>query len=920
MKSLRWLSVLTWISLGLSSTAFAQLLVPGDQQYFTKLYNRTLYIVPQSYKHLGPPLIPYAEFFHREYEKSFNWTLDEITAYVLASPNNQIANGVTFANPNEETVFYPSGMAIQDQFAIKSWLYVLMPHEMSHLYQLNAKTSTPSLLKSVLGNPPLSFIFPVPLFLQPNLFLPTYTLEGNAVFNESRFGQGGRLYSGEVRALVYSLIREHKVNMKRLMNDHIDFPFTTEKYDVGGYFAEYLAERFGVDRVNSFYVNNGIHWINPLLLDRTYRTTFGEGYEQLLKEFLREYEPKAQKQVIAPGAPIASAYYLGAMNHDDKAVFFVEQTDGRSVPRLIRIDKATGQISKEKQDLEIGKLFYLNPKIPVTAASVQDTVETIRYSLYGTDHKLFPQFNSKVIQDMRSGHTLYLDPVQSFVQTRLLRDGHFIDYTASTAVLDDNGSAYYFKQLGLDRALFKDKIEIARFTGFYGKPIEALKDGSVIFIAATESGSSLFSAKNGVVSRIAKSDAIVDAQILNSHQAVIAEASGSNYQVKIAEIDLKPERPGEYHYVFEADPEFKFFQDDIPTKPPPNKEDYAIRHPYLEPFQLRYSSTTIETFFDNTGPIGSISEDFEDPLQQNAFDATYLRNLYRTNAALVSYTNTRHRFSYSLGWLYKEDVLLGTNNTVVDHHYDNTGYFDLNFPVFVWRHWTGNLSFETAYDHIDSYHFPGYYPIPERRNIGFFGSAQLNYLESYPLSYAPYQSLSVVVADQLVADGDTWTKTDNPIAAHIQGSLDALDETFLSGGGGTAFATNHDIIVDDAYSLHATPFTFTTLVPGFAARALEVKEANLGLQQVINQSLYFYKFPISLRRYAPFVRGQYFWLRDRINFNPPDLHFWLYQAGSEFELLIAHKFPVKVSVSYLASTLTRTTNGLAFGLSTQFTY
>jgi hypothetical protein len=196
----------------------------------------------------------------------------------------------------------------------------------------------------------------------------------------------------------------------------------------------------------------------------------------------------------------------------------------------------------------------------------------------------------------------------------------------------------------------------------------------------------------------------------------------------------------------------------------------------------------------------------------------------------------------------------------------------------------------------------------------------LTYNESYPLSYAPYQYFSLVFADQLLANGDTWTKTDNPIAAHIQGSLDALDETFVSAGGGSAFATNHNIIVDDAYSLHATPFTFTTLIPGYAARALEVKEANFGLQQVINKSLYFYKFPISLRRFAPFAKAQYFWLRDRVNFDPPDIHFWLYQAGSEFELLIAHKFPLKISASYLASTLTRTTNGLAFGLSTQFTY
>jgi len=46
----------------------------------------------------------------------------------------------------------------------------------------------------VLGNTPFTHIGILPIFPIPNIMINPFLLEGNAVLNESRFGNGGRLY------------------------------------------------------------------------------------------------------------------------------------------------------------------------------------------------------------------------------------------------------------------------------------------------------------------------------------------------------------------------------------------------------------------------------------------------------------------------------------------------------------------------------------------------------------------------------------------------------------------------------------------------------------------------------------------------------------------------------------------------------
>ena len=198
------------------------------------------------------------------YEKLYGTEFDENADIMLASELTQIGNGFATISPNLQTVMYPGGIFQFDRFATTDWLANLMYHEYSHLYQLNAKNSFPGRLgKYLFGNNfvnflpmPLGFFplvtIPLPIFSYPNVLTPDFLLEGHAVFNESRFGNGGRLYSGHYRALFYMMLNNSMVEEDRIINNHFYFPFNVDKYIFGGYFFNHLSFKHGIEKTAKF--------------------------------------------------------------------------------------------------------------------------------------------------------------------------------------------------------------------------------------------------------------------------------------------------------------------------------------------------------------------------------------------------------------------------------------------------------------------------------------------------------------------------------------------------------------------------------------------------------------------------------------------------------------------------------------------
>lgn len=353
-----------------SASLFAFGVGQGDKEYQIQEHNEGKFIFPKEYRKNAYRVMDYLDEIFKEYDKSFGYKLHNNPTVILTSNHNQIANATATVVPNTISTWYGGGAANIDYFNSQNWAMTLAFHETAHTYQMDAKEGVSKTLEGTLGSNPVPLItpiIPIPIFTVPNTLLPDFILEGNAVFNESRFGVGGRMYGGRHRALFLSLLKNNKLNFSRLLNNHDDFPFLEEKYIVGGYFFSYLESQYGTDRVNSFFKKHATHWVNPLNITDTCYKVFGKSFTRLVYEFLQSYLPMAQKFTQTEGKIIAKSLAYAPFGKDkDEILFF--HTDLVNSPKVSSYFE--GEIETIKGDFLTGKPFRIDGEIVTRASSI----------------------------------------------------------------------------------------------------------------------------------------------------------------------------------------------------------------------------------------------------------------------------------------------------------------------------------------------------------------------------------------------------------------------------------------------------------------------------------------------------------------------------------------------------------------------
>jgi len=66
-----------------------------------------------------------------------------------------------------------------------------------------------------------------------------FLLEGNAVLNESRFGNGGRLYSGYALAELIEMANGGLITPELTYNSTLEFPYGEKSYLIGDFFRSF---------------------------------------------------------------------------------------------------------------------------------------------------------------------------------------------------------------------------------------------------------------------------------------------------------------------------------------------------------------------------------------------------------------------------------------------------------------------------------------------------------------------------------------------------------------------------------------------------------------------------------------------------------------------------------------------------------
>ena len=606
------------------STVLAQSVAPSEDYHQVRI-GSFRYVYSQEWSPHLSQVVAFNQALNQHYEESYGFKLDELSTIVLASASNQETNGFATQYPFSITVFYQGGSDAYDDFANLSWWKTLLIHEVAHLYQLNAKQELSKFADRVFGNEVITFLplpfapFPfIPVLNTPNMFLPTWLIEGNAVMNESRFGLGGRLYSGQTINLVNSLLLQKEVDEKRLTNNVLDFPFTREKYLLGGILNARLVEKHGVEKVNHYFLQQSFHYFNPFRLNFTFESYFGESYTDFVSSNLQELKRRAVGNQSA-GAKLLQEFGVNHLAHyglhrEKDKILISTRKDFYSPVTMATINAQEAVNSKQTLHLG-GKAFLYSGEI-LTSAVGKTTKQQKLFSLWNEREVRLKEFDGIQVFDINGSNILGASVTGSLDGLELVLNGKSYAKAHSSALLDSDGRPVYFVQEGENRWLMRGKEKLFSFKGYYAYPVDVVAD-EIYYVSNTSHGSGLFLFKGGKNYRLTKSDRIINARKLNSQTLLLVEQDAHGYQYGILALS-------QGHVVASTPEAPKWILGPInKTLATASEENLPKSSSYGDVSDLRFSSWSLSTaFFMDKTVLGqekrvydySTSVSFYDPI------------------------------------------------------------------------------------------------------------------------------------------------------------------------------------------------------------------------------------------------------------------------------------------------------------------
>ncbi len=835
----------------------------SDGEYRVVAAKNTEIIYSDSYAKDARTVLSLIDVLNADYEKQYGFELDETLKIVLASPNNQIANA--FSNPvlNNTDVFYNAGASKVDYFASKSWLKTLMIHELAHTYQISAKDSKVSRrLHRVFGSNYLPILpgVPLPLFTYPNLLIPTFMLEGNSVLNESRFGNGGRLYSGRTKALFYSLLKAGKLDITRMKNDHLDFPYTEEKYIVGGYFSLYLDMTYGTERVNEFFKIHSGHYINPLRFSSSFVMTFGKTYEMIFRDFLEYFTPEAEAMHYMEGREVGFSKVYCEMNRDREKLLFMT-SDRVSRPVLHTLRRKDGALEERSGSWGLGKPFEIGGRI-YTATNAYTSYDRIEFALFDEGLDPLRGTRSHYVMEQGPGMLLYFDMENSFDEPALYKNGRYLGKANSSAVTDGAGRVYYFVQEGKKRTLYRDTDPLFTMEGYWAKPVDVV-GGSVYFIASTRYGASLFAYEGGKVWRVIRADNIVDARMINTSQFLAETLEADGYHYRLGRVDPALDMPINVVYPFEYRRETEFF--DYRLKPMGKPETYG------ELAWMEYTMLYPYYQFNSEGnDLLILSAELSDPLYFNSVTAGLYYDINSTVYRL-GYRNDRYRIAFGFGGYKIEEDDRPENSR------DYGAYAFAELPLY--QQGRGSLSLEAM----------GYQDDEIEDKNPLILRLRHTYAEQYGMAM-DYNFLS---------DFALYGKSDRDERIYggaYRFGYDLGWESFVSLDGKYTKSSEYGVRLSSDLDVYEDVTDFRLLGLDYSYRANRISKLGVGLEKVINIGHYFLYFPLSVRRESLFMRYESVEL-EGLSGRTMTINETVY--GMNFDFLFIHKLPFMASLKYV---------------------
>ena len=247
---------------------------------------------PHFYIHFTAPLeetarraAVYAERAHERLGRHLTPARGKID--LILADNIDLANGSATPLPSNRITVFASPPVFQNALRFtEDPLDLVITHELVHIFHLDRSRGIWRLLQRVMGRTPFFF---------PNVYEPSWLVEGLAVYYESLITGAGRVAGSEHRMIAQASALAHvfpRLDELSLSRPH--FPYGESVYAYGSLFVDYLARTHGDSAMRKFVEGMSVQPI-PWVLDwsarRAFRRSFTAEYRRWSDSLVRNAPP-----------------------------------------------------------------------------------------------------------------------------------------------------------------------------------------------------------------------------------------------------------------------------------------------------------------------------------------------------------------------------------------------------------------------------------------------------------------------------------------------------------------------------------------------------------------------------------------------------------------------------------------------------
>ncbi len=316
---------------------------------------------------------------------------DYVNGYATPFPSNRI---VVYAHPPVDA---PELRNYDD------WSQLVITHELTHIFHLDRSDGIWRIGRSILGRNPALF---------PNSYLPSWLLEGLAVYYESRITGSGRLEGTEHYMIARAAAEAHHLpRLGDISRESTRFPGGESVYAYGGLIFDYLSRTRGPQSVARF-IDVTSRDIFPLSLNAKAKRAFGISFENAF----RDWSDSLSRAVTASSAPLPGWRTLTRDGRfveaprwmGDSAIVYAAST-GREVPSAYSV-LLDGKIRR------LGRRNGLDANVPLASGGI----------LYSQPDYTDPFHVRNDLYVSLDGHDIQLTHGARLAQPDARRDGQIV--------------------------------------------------------------------------------------------------------------------------------------------------------------------------------------------------------------------------------------------------------------------------------------------------------------------------------------------------------------------------------------------------------------------------------------------------------------------------------------------------------------